>query len=184
MLRILHLEDSKTDSEFIQPRFKEEGIDCEITRFKTPNAFMTALDNGAFDLILSACKLRSFDSLTAISIANEKAPYTPFILVSGEIGEESAIEFMKKGATDHVLINNLKRLVPTVQRALREAEGRRKCARSEKTGPGIKVIFTSGYGSDIIDRKEIATDGFVYIVKPVSPNKLLTTIKEILQSGK
>ncbi len=73
-------------------------------------------------LILSDYDLPTFDGLAALRIAKEKCPDVPFILVTGKLGEEFAIEKLKEGATDYVLKNNLKRLVPSVKRAIEEAK--------------------------------------------------------------
>ena len=88
----------------------------------TKETFLKELDEFFPDLILSDYDLPSFDGLAALRIAKEKCPDVPFILVTGKVGEEFAIEKLKEGATDYVLKGNLKRLVPSVKRALQEAE--------------------------------------------------------------
>src|SRR5581483_10613149 len=83
-------------------------------------------------MILSDYAMPAFDGYTALAIAKEKVPNIPFIFVTGTMGEEVAIETLKKGATDYVLKTRLARLVPAVQRALREAEERRERQRAEE----------------------------------------------------
>ena len=93
-------------------------------RVETQADFFAALEQGGFDLILADYTLPSFDGLSALKIALEKCPDVPFIFVSGTLGEEVAIEALKIGATDYVLKERLSRIVPSVHRALREAQER------------------------------------------------------------
>jgi len=116
-LRILDLEDDPLDTELIQANLAEGGIACEIIRVETRTDFEAALENGVFDLVLSDYSLPSFDGLSALKLAKEIRPEVPFVLVSGAIGEERAIEVLKSGATDYVLKQRLERLVPAVRRA-------------------------------------------------------------------
>jgi signal transduction histidine kinase len=132
VLRILDLEDDPVDTELIQANLAEGGISCEMTRVQTRTDFEAVLEDGDFDLIFSDYSLPSFDGLSALELAREIRPEVPFILVSGVIGEERAIEALKSGATDYVLKQRLDRLVPAVQRAVREAEERTERRRAEE----------------------------------------------------
>jgi PAS domain S-box-containing protein len=131
-LRILDLEDDPLDTELVQANLAEGGIACEIVRVQTREEFEVSLMNGDFDLVLSDYSLPSFDGLSALELAKEIRPEVPFILVSGAIGEERAIEALKRGATDYVLKQRLERLVPAVRRAVREAEERTERRRAEE----------------------------------------------------
>jgi PAS domain S-box-containing protein len=138
-LRILLLEDDAQDAELIRELLETDQFVCELTRTQTGAEFLAALRNGGVDLILADYQLPSFDGLSALKLALSERPDLPFIFVSGTLGEEVAIEALKIGATDYVLKTRLARLVPSVQRALREARERaeRKIAaeaarRSEK----------------------------------------------------
>src|SRR5271165_260746 len=131
-LKILLLEDDSRDAELIQGLLEAEEIVCEMTRVQTRSAFVTALEQGKFDLILADYKLPSFDGVSALKLAASARPDVPFIFVSGTIGEELAIEALKMGATDYVLKTGLSRLAPSVRRALREAEGRAERKRAEE----------------------------------------------------
>ncbi len=138
-LRILLLEDDAHDAELIQELLETDHFACEVTRVQTRAEFLAALKNGGIDLILADYQLPSFDGLSALKLALSERPDLPFIFVSGTLGEEVAIEALKIGAIDYVLKTRLARLVPSVQRALREARERaeRKIAaeaarRSEK----------------------------------------------------
>jgi PAS domain S-box-containing protein len=131
-LCILDLEDDPLDTELVQANLAEGGITCEIVRVQTREEFVAALQGSDFDLIFSDYSLPSFDGLSALKLAKEIRPEVPFILVSGAIGEEKAIEALKSGATDYVLKQRLERLVPTVRRAVREAEERTERSRAEE----------------------------------------------------
>ena len=131
-LRILDLEDDPVDTELLQANLMAGGISCEMVRVQTRADFEAALVNGDFDLVLSDYSLPSFDGLSALELAKEIRPEVPFILVSGAIGEERAIEALKSGATDYVLKQRLERLVPAVRRAVREAEERNERRRAEE----------------------------------------------------
>src|ERR1700704_4806730 len=130
-LRILSVEDDPKDMELIQDLLGTEGIVCEITRVDTEAALLASVEQGGIDLILADYTLPSFDGISALKFAMKACPDVPFIFVSGTLGEEVAIEALKIGATDYVLKTRLARLVPSVQRALREARER---ARSKITG--------------------------------------------------
>ncbi len=121
-LRILILEDVPADAELEEHELRKSGLVFTSKVVDTREAFLKELDEFFPDLILSDYDLPSFDGLAALRIAKEKCPDVPFILVTGKLGEEFAIEKLKEGATDYVLKGNLKRLVPSVERALAEAK--------------------------------------------------------------
>lgn len=123
-LRILLLEDDPSDAELIQELLEAEHFRCDVARVQTRPEFAAALEVGGFDLILADNSLPSFDGLSALRLAQTERPDVPFIFVSGTLGEELAIEALKIGATDYVLKQRLSRLVPSIQRALSEAQGR------------------------------------------------------------
>ncbi|HYX18478.1 MAG TPA: response regulator [Nostoc sp.] len=124
-LRFLLLEDNPLDAEVINVTLTDGGANFELLRVETRAEFVKALETNAFDLILADYTLPGFDGISALKIAENLCPDTPFIFVSGSMGEELAIEALKLGATDYVLKRNLRRLVPCVQRALREAQEKR-----------------------------------------------------------
>jgi PAS domain S-box-containing protein len=130
-LAILHLEDDARDAELVQDTLAADGIVCEITRVETRADFIASLERGGFDLIVADYTLPTFDGLSALKIAREKWAHVPFIFVSGTLDEEVAIEALKIGATDYVFKTRLSRIVPSVRRALREAEERAELSRAE-----------------------------------------------------
>src|SRR5271163_1487555 len=131
LLRILLLEDSIQDAELVEDLLEADHFVCEVTRVQTRAEFLAALEDGGFDLILADYKLPSFDGLSALKLALNARPDLPFIFVSG-FGEEIAIEALTSGATDYVLKTRLSRLVPSVQRALREARERAERKKAEE----------------------------------------------------
>ncbi|MBI4194056.1 MAG: EAL domain-containing protein [Betaproteobacteria bacterium] len=131
-LKILFLEDVSADAELESRELRRGGVDCVTQRVETKEAFVRALDEFEPDVILSDFSLPTFDGLSALAIARERRPDTPFIFVSGTIGEERAIETLKRGATDYILKTNLRRLAPAVRRAMEEVEGRAAQRRAEE----------------------------------------------------
>src|SRR6202023_2977260 len=130
-LRILSIEDDPKDTELIRDLLETEEITCEVTRVDTQAALLASVEQGGIDLILSDYTLPSFDGISALKLATKACPDVPFIFVSGTLGEEVAIEALKIGATDYVLKTSLSRLVPSVQRALREATQKAERRRAE-----------------------------------------------------
>ena len=121
LLKILHLEDNPNDAELVKETLVADNPDCKIIRVDNREDFEMELDRGEYDLIISDYKLPSFDGISALALAQQKCPDTPYLFVSGNIGEEKAIETLKNGATDYILKDRLLRLVPSVNRALHEA---------------------------------------------------------------
>src|SRR6202023_212765 len=98
---------------------------------ETEAGFIASLNQGCYELILADYTLPSFDGMSALKIARQDWPHLPFIFVSGTLDEEVAIEALKIGATDYVFKTRLSRIVPSVRRALREAEERVALSRAE-----------------------------------------------------
>ncbi|MBI5544585.1 MAG: PAS domain-containing protein [Deltaproteobacteria bacterium] len=131
-LRLLHLEDQDDDVEVAQILLSEAGFACEITRAKGRASFEASLSSGAtYDLILADYFMSGYDGRAALAFARSVRPDIPFIVISGKIGEELAIEMLREGATDYVLKQRVGRLVPAVTRALRDRERERVREASE-----------------------------------------------------
>jgi two-component system cell cycle sensor histidine kinase/response regulator CckA len=124
--RILHLEDDPADRELIRETLGAEGITVDLVQVDTREKFQEALAHDSIVLILSDFALPHFDGFAALKLAQEKRPNLPFIFVSGTLGEEAAIESLRRGATDYVLKQRLSRLGPAVRRALEEVAVRQK----------------------------------------------------------
>jgi DNA-binding NtrC family response regulator len=131
VLRVLMVEDLADDAMLV---LLELGAAWDVIhhRVQTGPAMMAALDLQPWDIIISDFAMPRFSGLQALAIARERANTIPFILISGTVGEEVAVEAMKAGANDYLFKGNLKRLAPAVQRELREAAGRREARRIEQ----------------------------------------------------
>ncbi len=129
---ILHLEDNYTDAELVEALLEASGLACQIARVQTKDEFSRALRQQTYDLILADYGLPGYDGLSALKLARAECPGTPFLFVSGTIGEEAAIQALTQGATDYVLKGRISRLVPAVHRALREADECRERERAEQ----------------------------------------------------
>jgi signal transduction histidine kinase len=131
-LRVLHLEDSPSDSDLAREHLESEGIMCEVRRVETREEFQAALQDGPVDLILADFQLPTFDGLTAFLLARELRPEVPFIMLTGKLGEEYAIDTLKLGVTDYVLKQSFTRLGPAVTRALQEQRERAQRREAEE----------------------------------------------------
>jgi two-component system cell cycle sensor histidine kinase/response regulator CckA len=125
-LRILILEDDSLDAELAIATLDQAGFVCRWDCVDTREAFLRQLDEQSYDLVLSDYNLPTFDGLSAVQLLRERDLDLPFILISGKLGEETAIESLKAGATDYVIKSHLARLAPVVARALRERDEQRQ----------------------------------------------------------
>lgn len=131
-LRVLILEDVPEDAELEIRQIERAGLRCITRRADTMEVFRQGLREFRPDIILSDFTLPGFDGMKALAVAQKEAPGIPYIFVSGTIGEERAIEALKQGATDYVLKDNLKRLVPAIRRALQEKADKAARERTEE----------------------------------------------------
>ncbi|HEU5397469.1 MAG TPA: response regulator [Verrucomicrobiae bacterium] len=132
-LRILNLEDNERDAELTEAMICARWPECRFVRVDTRGDFLTALEESEIDLILSDYTMPGFSGRDALALAREKRPEVPFLFVSGTIGEDAAVEALKNGATDYVLKHRLVRLIPVIDRALREIDERNERARAEES---------------------------------------------------
>ena len=130
-MRVLLAEDVPSDAELELRELKRAGLRVRHLLADTEQSFERALREFVPDIILSDFSMPGFDGMAALAMARELTPETPFIFVSGTIGEEYAIRALKSGATDYVLKTNLMRLPAAVERALAEAQERRDRLRTE-----------------------------------------------------
>ena len=131
-LQILMLEDDAADAELTKYALRKGGLSFTLTRVETKDQYVKALEERPPALILSDYSLPGFNGHDALGIALERCPETPFIFVTGTMGEEVAIDTLKSGATDYVLKTRLSRLLPAVTRALRESEERAYHRRAQE----------------------------------------------------
>jgi two-component system cell cycle sensor histidine kinase/response regulator CckA len=131
-LQILHLEDDPSDTELLSIILADEKIPCELHRVESRSEFEKALEKQKWNLVISDFSLPSFDGLKALAFTREKYGELPFILFSGTIGEETAVECLKRGATDYVLKQRPARLVAAVRAIFTAAEERERRKKSEE----------------------------------------------------
>ena len=125
-LKILILEDNKNDADLLDRELKKSGLCFISIIITTREEFEDALENFHPDIILSDYSLPAFDAVTAFGIKQNKHPHIPFIIVSGIIGEENAVELIKNGVTDYAPKNKLFTLSSKIERALKDAEERKE----------------------------------------------------------
>ncbi|MFA6128661.1 MAG: PAS domain S-box protein [Bacteroidales bacterium] len=125
-LRILLVEDSEDDALLVMHQINKGGYEIKYERVDTAEMFKAALKEKAWDIILSDYKMPHFDGFEALALLKESGIDLPFIIVSGTIGEEVAVDAMKAGAHDYLMKNNLQRLLPAIARELRESDSRAK----------------------------------------------------------
>ena len=130
-LRVLIVEDSEDDCLLLKNELARGGYAVTYSRVETAEGMLAALTQESWDIVVSDHRMPRFSSLAALKLHKDRACNTPFIVVSGSIGEELAVGAMKAGANDYIMKDNLTRLVPAVERELREAESRRQRRSAE-----------------------------------------------------
>ncbi|MEY8875863.1 MAG: histidine kinase [Leptothrix sp. (in: b-proteobacteria)] len=129
-LRVLHLEDSELDHHLLLAHLRRGGVEPQMIRVDTESGYLAALGQ-SWDAVLSDYNLPGFSGLVALELLRERDKLMPFILVSGEIGEDTAVEAMRNGASDYLLKSNLARLVPAVMHAVEACETQRARQRAD-----------------------------------------------------
>ena len=131
-LRVLLVEDSAEDAELMLRALKAGGFDPVHERVETPAALRSALEGSTWDVVLSDYYLPELEAPAALALVRERAPDTPFLVVSGSMGEDTAVAAMKSGAVDYIMKDRLQRLAPAVERAIEDAAVRRERRRLEQ----------------------------------------------------
>jgi PAS domain S-box-containing protein len=131
-LQVLIVEDSEDDVLLLLRELRRNGYDPAFARVETPGAMKESLANRAWDVVIADYSMPHFSAPAALTLLQEMGIDLPFIVVSGTIGEETAVETMKAGAHDYLMKGNLTRLVPALERELRETELRREHKRTEE----------------------------------------------------
>ncbi len=131
-LRVLLVEDLESDAALIVRHLETAGYQVDATRVETAAGLRAALAEGAYDAVVADYHLPQFDAPTALSMVRENGRDTPFLVVSGTVGEERAVAMMKAGAQDYVMKSNLARLAPAVAREIQEALSRREHRKLEE----------------------------------------------------
>lgn len=141
MIRILLVEDTPTDAELTLRELSRSGIQHEARRVDTEAALRHELDNFQPDVVLSDFSMPHFDGMSALKVVRQHQPDTPFIFVSGRIGEELAIDSLKMGASDYVIKTNLSRLPSAVTRVMEQVEQRDARRRIENELKEVNQMF-------------------------------------------
>jgi FixJ family two-component response regulator len=125
-LRVLAVEDSEDDTILLVSEITRGGYQPEYERVETPDDMRNALSSKEWDVVISDYVMPQFSGLEALEVLKESGFDMPFIIVSGKIGEDIAVDAMKAGAHDYIIKGNLARLVPAIRRELSDAETRRQ----------------------------------------------------------
>lgn len=147
-LRILHLEDNPDNASLVQAKLQADGVPCNLFHVDNRADFTAALEKGGVDLILADYSTPKLDGLAALKIARERHPEIPFVFVTGAFHQESAVDLLQAGATDHALKPGLSRLAPAVLRAMREVEVQRRRKQAETRFNAIQdnyLLMTSTF---------------------------------------
>ena len=180
-IRVLIAEDSRADAELNLRELKRAGLAFEHRIVDTEHDFTRELGEFVPDVIVSDFSMPKFDGMAALAVAHERAPDTPFIFVSGTIGEEYAIRALKNGAIDYVLKGNLLRLPAAVERALQDARDRRARRKAERKLARTRERLQSIYESlpDMLWSVELPDERIAYVspassaIYGYSPEELL-----------
>lgn len=175
-LKVLLVEDSEDDAFLLTRKLKIDGFDPVITRVDTRERFKEEIYNDNWDVIISDFALPKFDGLSALRIYNESNIDIPFLIVSGTIGEEVAVTAMKQGAHDYLMKDKLDRLVPAIERELREVSIRRERKKAEDELRKLSlVVIQSPSAIEITDPKgviEYVNPKYSYVTG-LLPNEVL-----------
>lgn len=138
-LRALIVEDSEDDAELLLQELRRAGYSITHVRVYTAEAMSAELVTGTWDIVFSDFTMPQFNAFDALSLLRSTGLDIPFIIVSGTIGEDRAVNAMKAGAHDYILKGNMKRLAPATERELREAEVRRERRQADE------IIYSFAY---------------------------------------
>lgn len=164
-IRVLLVEDSELDAQLLLSELRKSDRPVESSRVETASALKATLMEHPWDLMVCDYSLPGFSGLEALQIARTRCQDLPCIMVSGVVGEEKAVALMKAGANDFIMKDNLARLVPVVQRELREAEIRRERRRAVEAFE--KLFLSAPIGIFLIQdgKFKMVNPGFVQITK-------------------
>ncbi len=155
-LRVLAVEDSDDDAQLLRLELLRGGFEATLERVDSANGMTSALEK-PWDVVISDHTMPGFGSLDALRLLKEKQPDVPFIVVSGTIGEDAAVNAMRAGASDYVMKGRLARLIPSINRELREAEARRAQRRTEEALKQAQAVLA--YLAAIVESSDDAIIG-------------------------
>lgn len=163
-LRLLLVEDSEDDALLLKRELEKGGFAPEIRRVETADAYRAALGEGGWDLVIGDYVLPAFGGQDALKILRNQDPDLPFIIVSGVVGEDVAVETMKAGANDYVLKANLTRLAPAVRREMKDRKSRQERRAAEQALKESEARFRGIFenSGDAVFLVGVQEDGFTY----------------------
>jgi len=132
MYNILIVDDSEDDVFLLLRELKKNGLDIKHKQVETEESLLIALEENEWDLVISDHNMPCYSSAEALATVKEFNPDLPVIIVSGDITENTAVNAMNAGAQDYVMKENLARLVPAIEREIRESESRHEKRKTEK----------------------------------------------------
>jgi len=187
LLRVLIIEDSGFDAMFVIRELKKGGYNCMYERVETAAAMKKAVREKQWDIILCDYTMPDFNVPSAIAVLTEANIDAPIIIVSGTMGEETAIECMRLGARDYIMKSNLSRLCPAIARELKEVKVRSKQKRAEEalrnSEARYRNIFENAmegiFQATIEGRFIIANAAFAHMAGYDSPEELIGSVKNI-----
>ena len=179
-LRVLIVEDNEDDALLLLRELKRGGYEPLHERVDTPEAMDEALSGGPWDVVISDYYMPKFRAPDALALLRKQGSDAPFVVVSGKVGEELAVEAMRAGAYDYIMKDNMTRLCATIKRGLEEVEVRRERERAEEKYRGIFENATEGIF-------QTTTDGRFLTVNPAlarifgysSPEELMATVSDV-----
>ncbi len=150
-LRILLVEDSADDAQLLLREIKRGGYDVEFERVETANAMKTALARQMWDVIICDYSLPQFGAQQALAVLKESGHDLPFIIVSGTIGEDSAVSALKAGAHDFIMKGSMARLIPAIQREMKDASVRHERRQRERELEAIAMVSATMRSANTLD---------------------------------
>jgi PAS domain S-box-containing protein len=172
VLNVLCLEDSPRDAEIMRELLIDAEYNLNMDCTAAEKEFVSLLRSRKYDLILSDFKLPGFDGFTALKWSMEICPEVPFICVSGTVGDETAVELLKRGAVDYILKDNLVRLPSVIQRALEEAKEKETLRLAEKALHESEERFRSLFENSTVGIYRTTPGGDIILANPTLVNLL------------
>jgi|LGVF01.1.fsa_nt_gb diguanylate cyclase (GGDEF)-like protein/PAS domain S-box-containing protein len=179
-LRVLIVEDAEDDALLLVRTLRQAGYDLTFTQVDTAEAMAAALAEKTWDLVVSDYSMPHFSALAALMVLKKSGFDIPFIVLSGNIGEETAVESMRAGAHDYVMKGNTARLLPAIDRELREATGRLQRRRAEETLLESEQRFRSIFLNAITGMTTLSAEGGYLQVNPAFCKMLQCSEEELV----